>query len=459
MFEKLLSSITFNPSLIHQFSFYYKRMKAEKSVRRAGLIFISLAFLIQFFAFISPPQPTQAASPNDLINGGFGSAAEAANDCRSNLEGYGSILATYGISCDRVAAATTLSINSRQWNGQLYSTGRDSYNIAGNTPVNAGGTTLFARYLWGWDSPGTSSTYQALNVTTPGGQTFLLLYACGNLTSVGFPQPVPPPAPAPPAPAPTPAPPAPAPTPAPPAPAPTPPPTCIEDHTILASNPLCVPCLTNPQVITTSDQCKPCKQSSNNQDVAACMVEHKTAANLTQGLQDANGTTAHAGDLIKYTLYAENTGESPMKNFVFQDDLNYVLNYSAISNAGGAIINSHNIIVWPTQTIQPKQTSTVTFEVRVDDPIPQTPTSTSDPNYFNLVMTNTYFNTIKINLPPSPAKVVEAATTTSLPNTGPGTSILFASIVVAAAGFFYYRSRLLVDESAIAIKESIEGEL
>jgi hypothetical protein len=55
--------------------------------------------------------------------------------------------------------------------------------------------------------------------------------------------------------------------------------------------------------------------------------------------------------------------------------------------------------------------------------------------------------------------VVEAATTTSLPNTGPGTSIMFASIVVAAAGFFYYRSRLLVDESAIAIKESIEGEL
>jgi uncharacterized repeat protein (TIGR01451 family) len=440
MFEKLLSSISFNPSLVHQFSFYYKRMKAEKSIRRIGLIFLSLAFLIQFFAFISPPQPTQAASPNDLINGGFSSAAEAANDCRSNLEGYGSILATYGITCDRVAAGNTITINSRDWSGQLYSMGRDSYNIAGNTPVNAGGVTLFARYLWGWDSPGTSSTYQALNVTSPGGQTFLLLYPCGNLTSVGFPQAVPPPAP--PAPAPT----------------PTPPKVCPLDTSILASNSWCVPCLTNPQVIWTSSQCKPCKQSSSSQDIAACIVRHKTASNLTQGISDANGTTAQAGDLIKYTLYAQNTGATAMKDFIFQDDLNYVLNYSSLSDAGGGNLDAHNNLIWPAQTIQPKQTASVSFQVRVDDPIPQTPTSTSDPNFFNLVMSNTYYNTIKINLPASPAKVVETATTT-LPNTGPGTSILFAAVIVVAAGFFFYRSRLLVDESAVAIKESIEGEL
>ncbi|HEY4963303.1 MAG TPA: isopeptide-forming domain-containing fimbrial protein [Candidatus Saccharimonadales bacterium] len=419
-------------------------MKAEKSIRRIGLIFLSLAFLIQFFAFISPPQPTQAASPNDLINGGFSSAAEAANDCRSNLEGYGSILATYGITCDRVAAGNTITINSRDWNGQLYSMGRDSYgNVAGNTPVNAGGTTLFARYLWGWDSPGTSSTYQALNVTSPGGQTFLLLYPCGNVTSVGFPQSVPPPAP-PPTPVPAPAP---------------PPKVCALDTAILASNSWCVPCLTNPQVIWTSSQCKPCKQSSSSQDIAACIVRHKTASNLTQGIADANGTTAQAGDLIKYTLYAQNSGAAVMKDFIFSDDLNYVLDYSTVSDAGGGTVDSKNTISWPPQTIQPKQTASVSFQVRVDDPIPQTPTSSSDPNFFNLVMSNTYYNTIKINLPASPAKVVEAATTTSLPNTGPGTSILFAAILVAAAGFFYYRSRLLVDESAIAIKESVEGGL
>ena len=36
---------------------------------------------------------------------------------------------------------------------------------------------------------------------------------------------------------------------------------------------------------------------------------------------------------------------------------------------------------------------------------------------------------------------------------------MFAAVIVALAGFFFYRSKLLSDESAIAIKESIEGEL
>ena len=77
MFEKLLAAVPYNPSMVHQLSFYSKRMREESSVRRAGLILLVLAFLIQFFAVISPPQPTVADSTNDLINGGVSSAADA----------------------------------------------------------------------------------------------------------------------------------------------------------------------------------------------------------------------------------------------------------------------------------------------------------------------------------------------------------------------------------------------
>ncbi|HEY1646095.1 MAG TPA: hypothetical protein VGF75_07095, partial [Candidatus Saccharimonadales bacterium] len=106
MFDKLLSALPFNPGSIQQLSFYAHRVRKEQSVRRIGLVFIVLAFLVQFFAFVSPPSPTLADSPNDLIDGGFSSAAEAASDCTSNVEDYGTILANYGITCAKVASAT-----------------------------------------------------------------------------------------------------------------------------------------------------------------------------------------------------------------------------------------------------------------------------------------------------------------------------------------------------------------
>ena len=67
MFKKLLSNLPFNPSLIGQVSFYAKRMHQETAIRRVGLIFVLLAFFVQFFAVISPPEPSLAASGNDII--------------------------------------------------------------------------------------------------------------------------------------------------------------------------------------------------------------------------------------------------------------------------------------------------------------------------------------------------------------------------------------------------------
>jgi len=43
--------------------------------------------------------------------------------------------------------------------------------------------------------------------------------------------------------------------------------------------------------------------------------------------------------------------------------------------------------------------------------------------------------------------VVQAAKT--LPNTGPGTNLLFIFIITSLAGYFYYRSKLLTREAVI----------
>src|ERR1700729_1336164 len=112
MFEKLVSLLPYNPSLGQQLSFYSHRMREEASVRRTGTIFLLLAFLIQFFAVISPPQATVADSTNDLIDGGFSSQSQAVSACKSNTKNYGDILSNYGITCAEVSSATSLTIKS-----------------------------------------------------------------------------------------------------------------------------------------------------------------------------------------------------------------------------------------------------------------------------------------------------------------------------------------------------------
>jgi len=615
MFEKLISLLPYNPGMLQQLSFYGRRMREEAGIRRTGLIFLVLSFMVQFFAVIAPPQITSAASNNDLINGGFNSASQAAKDCNSNIEDYSTILKNYGITCSEVSNSSTVTIKSTADNKQLFSMGRLPYGLAGETPVNISGATYYMRYLWAWDTNGPSS-YQALKVTAQNGTTYYLLYACGNLVSVGLPkpietggsagtvivQPVQTPTPNvtvtksmwPGYPAagsqvtpgttlaykieidnagatansvdlsdvvpvgttfsfmsqndgassktyssatrtadwqwatipqetgtyvvqlrvtvdstdtngqqicnqaglnggnlvnshtsntvcvavtvPT-----------------TPTPQKCEDT--IASNyggslpctylpvqqtcqdttannyggvlpctypttptptPTPTPCTYDTSIAAASSECKPCEASVSSDDTIACVTVHKTAANLTQGLSDANNTTANPGDSILYTLYADNTGKGDVRNYVFTEDLSDVMDYADPVDLHGGTIDNSDQVTWPSQTIAAGQTATEQITVKVKDPIPTTPQDPGDPGHFDGIMTNVYGNTININVPPTPITTVETASTT-LPNTGPGAGIFIAAAIVIISAYFYSRARLLSKESAMAVQENSGG--
>lgn len=208
MFEKLLKNLPYNPSLVHQMKFYARRLHSEESIRRTGLVFIVLAFLVQFFAVASPPQPTLANSVNDLINGGISSKSEAVSACKQNVRHYKEILNYYGISCSAIADATTVSLRSTDHDKRLYSMGwnpqgpenKSTGKPTGETRVDIPGINdpLYWRFLWSWDA-GAYSTYKALKLHNNDGKTFWILYNCGNLVSVGVPPhdtpPPPPPTP------------------------------------------------------------------------------------------------------------------------------------------------------------------------------------------------------------------------------------------------------------------------
>jgi hypothetical protein len=71
-FNKLISNLPFNKGLISQVRFYSKRLRNESSIRRTGLIFISLAFVVQIFTLAIPAQAVVSGSSNDIIWGGIG---------------------------------------------------------------------------------------------------------------------------------------------------------------------------------------------------------------------------------------------------------------------------------------------------------------------------------------------------------------------------------------------------
>ncbi len=482
MFEKLLATLPYNPSMVHQLSFYAKRMHEESSVRRAGLVLLIMAFLIQFFAVISPPQPTVADAPNDLINGGFKTVAQAAQTCIDNTDHYRDIMTYYGITCHDLAKADVVSINSDDTQtvgghvAKLYSMGHVSHGAinsvtkqpTGEIQLGVPGRTTYVRYLQSFESPGNTRTYQALKFTgTLSGKTFYILFDCGNLVSFGVPQPYVPPAPAPapkpapkPAPTPTPTPVTPKPTPVPtPKPAPTPQPVCALDSNILKSDSRCVPCQYNATIIASDTDCKPCTASLSSTDTLACVSRYKKAANVTAGVADANNTMAGAGDVITYTLYAQNNGRATVKSYVFQENLSDTLDYATISDAHGSTIDNYGLLTWPAVDIKAGQTASVQVTVTVKSPIVATPVSTSDSSHFDLIMNNVYGNAINITLPSPPVKTIETVTVTRLVNTGPGTGLFIAASVTILAGYFYSRSRLLATESSIALKENTSGGL
>src|SRR4051812_22837345 len=125
MFEKLLSLVPYNPGLVHQLAFYSRRMREEAAIRRTGVIFLFLAFLVQFFAVLSPPQPTTASGDNDLVTGGVHSIEDARQTCIRDDRGYQRILHYYGISCNAFNNATNKDIH--------VSSGIDYYSMGHNT--------------------------------------------------------------------------------------------------------------------------------------------------------------------------------------------------------------------------------------------------------------------------------------------------------------------------------------
>lgn len=517
MFKKLLSNLPFNPSLISEVGFYAKRLRKESSIRRAGAGFLVLALMVQVIAAAVPSEPTLARSGNDVIPGGFSTQGEAVNHCKANRYNFKKILDHFGVDCLALYYGKVQTISSRDYGSQLYSMGRAPYGKPGEVSVTIPGTGKFyMRPLWTWDSAGASS-YKAITGKRKDGTPFMILFSCGNITIVGRPTPPPPPPPPPPpkgikcanlimsvrnksevtvgtlisvrgqavgknlprgqqismryqfvdtktgrvigekrA-------------------------LGLGFRGNIAQDTTARPFRVDKEgryafrlsvrydggkeapgsrvgsctkVVIVKKEV-PCEDYDDDDEVTVCLILTKKAANVTQDEDDANGTQAKAGDTVVYTLAAKNTStNTPVEDYVIEENITDVLEYADVVDYHGGEKDEHDIVRWPAVDIAPGQTVEQKLTIKIKDPIPNTPKSSSNPGSYDCTITNVYGDSVNIELPCSIPKTTEQITG-SIPNTGPGETLAVAFAVTAVAGYFLSRSRLMARELEVARDEYV----
>lgn len=491
MFPSIVSHLSITPQAVNQLVFYGRRLAQEDITRKLSAFFAVLLVALQFAVILAPPTASNAASPNDVISGGFTDKADFLSiyDNRPNLR---ALLDYFGISRADVKASKEGEINSKDHS--LLSLGRDPHSGDVKT-IKCCGDTFYLRPLYVWDTTAytkaNGSTYKALIGTRASdGGFFALMNACGNIVIRKLPtvQQTP---------------------------TPTPVPSSFACSRLSATPtsgkaPLTVnftatATAKNDKITqyvwdfgdgkTTSTEsskvshtyAKDGKYTAQlrvrdadgklSPAITACsvgigvdtpppvvvettppnIVQQKSAVNLTQLTNgqptDATTVTAQPGDSIRYTLTTSNTGGSTEPNYLVQDDLTDILEYATVTDPGGGTMstdtNGSQVISWPAAYIPAGATVIKQFVVQVKNPVPATAQGVSDPDSFDLKMDNVYGNGITIPVAPPPIKVVAEGTSQNLPQTGAGTDALVVFVFAALIMYFWARNRQLMTEVKI----------
>lgn len=220
-------------------------------------------------------------------------------------------------------------------------------------------------------------------------------------------------------------------------------------------------CPLNPDLSIEDEECQPCPDNPTiwikDEDCAAKIVRIKEATNTTQQ-RPATEVSAKGNDEIHFTITARNDGNAP-ETISFTDNIADTLEYAEITdNGGGTLNNETKDLSWGDISIGAHQEVKKTFIVKMKATIPAQAQGVSLPSSYDCKITNVFGNSVTIPVDCPPAKTVEQ-TVTQLPHTGPTENIIFGSIILAVAAFFYARSRQLKQEVRLVRRNLNTGTL
>lgn len=441
MFKKFVSNLPFSPSLIHQFGFYFKRLKKEEVTRRIGLFFLILTIIAQSLTVMQPAESANASNGGDFITGGI-----VGNDVSGllsiydkNTQNFKDIMNYAGITRQDLSKTDYKSFRTGQriiW-GSLprysYEDGERTHNIY--SPSGGLIKKIYSRPLS--LSGGPNREFIGWVGKASFGW-FAIRQSCGNLVTdiippIQAPKPEPEPEPTPdvkpqidtqlnPAPE-----------------AQqkiNPKPEVTEKEEI---------CRLNPSIKNDDKRCKACPGNETiwleDESCKPDIIKSKKSINLSQGSVDATSTVAKAGDRISYTINIKNKGFIFQDSVIIEDYLADVLEYALLVDNGGGILDKDSkVLSWPSVILMPGAIQTRVYTVMIMDDIPTTAIGQSDDTSYDCVITNTFGNSINIFVDCPIIKTAEQVVI-NLPVAGPKDNILFLSLLLGIVVFFYARSK------------------
>jgi uncharacterized repeat protein (TIGR01451 family) len=203
--------------------------------------------------------------------------------------------------------------------------------------------------------------------------------------------------------------------------------------------------------VESSPDCKPCPSDSKlwykDAKCKADFILSKSVRNLTtqpDPKASADQTLAKPGDQLQYTLTVKNTGKD-QGSYTMTDTVADILEYATIVNIGDGTMSTQStttpaVVTWPSVNVKVGETIEKVIVVKIKDTIPAMAVNLSNSQSYNCKVTNTFGNTLNVNIECPPEKIIER-TVGELPHTGATENIIFSAIVVAIAVYFYARSR------------------
>lgn len=196
-------------------------------------------------------------------------------------------------------------------------------------------------------------------------------------------------------------------------------------------------------------------------DTTACPVAVKIAEDarvvqskiVTKDGQDMSGKKVKSGDVLVFKLITKNITNTPYVSYIGQDYFGDILNYADIVDRGelshqAITLDDKNNLNWVSDVISANSQSVKTVTVKVKDVIPTTNRPSNVSNDYDCTITNVYGNQVSMSVGCPLVKTISTGTT-SLPNTGPGTSVTIGGVVAVVAGYLFARSRIMARELAI----------
>lgn len=410
MFRKIISNLSFSPSLVGELGFYAKQLKHEERIRLFGLAFTVLALIIHSIAALSPPESANNAHANDMLYGGVSSQADLLTKYDRNEQNIRDIMTSLGITRSELQQTNKTSKvpNELQYIGsklRMFSHSKSEHVVTYAKSSGEYDDVYFAKNsLVPSNANHKNTTDRTVFTSTSAAQgTFAIDKASGNIL--------------------------------------------LEKPPVSSINQACAAKNTADATTTTLPP-STCDET---------LTYNSSVFNDTQQVA-APTVVAQSSDRITYTLKARNTHSQSTEAY-FTSQLTDALEYAdLIDTKNGVFDQTTKSISWAPVTVMPGETVSRSFSMRLKSTIPATALGVSNPLSYDCTMTHGYGDVTNLQVKCPTTKTIESLAA-GLPTVTTSTNLALGGGLALLVIYFYLRARQQREELRLIRKDINTGSL